>query len=778
VADGLETINSQDIHRSGLVIASLSEGSADCENGGGSRKVNEYIGQGDTSLTDGCAGNEGSVEEGYGGSTHCDADVVQPVEMGGPREGSVVRGREGCVEARLGGVQVGSVWETTRHEVCVRQPPAEERADVQAIEQGFEAGGCAVHDLQCAKRGHDTSCESRVWHESDPASIWTYSNSGSYAGREEVHPTGDGAARITGPVGNVEGFVECRAVRPVDLNLTDEEWGWMRDEEENLPKIQLGFGSSEGGPNVKLEGKWIRPHRRHQELSLGIISNQRLRLEEIQKLAKWVDMEDEWTMWVEPIRKPWAWESVRLEKKDRIISRFRNRKEILSMGCFEESKESVQAYVPMFIVPKADGKGRIIADCREVNGAVPPPPKMKLPDIRNVVDSVMKRKWIVQYDARSYFYQFEVSPHARRHLISAVGGKRGNFRKVAWTVMPMGFSWAPGIAQITSEVIVENVRRRCPKVEAAVWVDNFFFAGDSREEVEEAAKVFKSVAKEVNMELKEDNVMVSESSVLLGVVMNLKEKSLRLKEEAVETAAREFSEWDNNITPRKFLKVLGAVMWHVWAVSREPMCSLLHTWHWLAERMGGWKARWDEKEYLPARVKDEINIHIGKMGGTLQWREQVLREGPIMYTDASEKGEGFVVVGDVGGRWAGGDLTGKIMGASIFIKELYAAVRGHLWMGPSVLVVDNQPMARVLLKGHSAHRGANALMQRYVQHAPPGIVWVPSHENWADGPSRSSSPRRVETVLACPQGVRWRAYERRERKGGVIMKTSFASSLS
>jgi hypothetical protein len=332
--------------------------------------------------------------------------------------------------------------------------------------------------------------------------------------------------------------------------------------------------------------------------------------------------------------------------------------------------------------------------------------------------------------------------------------------------MPMGFSWAPGIAQMTSEVIVENVRRKCPNVDVAVWVDNFFFAGDAPEEVEEAADVFKVLARRINMELKDDEVLVSESSVLLGVVMNLKDKSLRLKEEAGETAAMVFEGWGKVVTPRTFLKVLGAVMWHVWAVSRQPMCSLLHTWHWLAQRMGSWRTKWDEPEHVPVEVREELHEHVVKMGWTLQWRELGQGMGLVMYTDASEKAEGFVVVGKTGGLWAGGELPERLMGASIFIKELYAAVRGHMWVAPSVLVVDNQPMARVLLKGHSAHRGANALMQRYVRHRPPGVVWVPSRENWADGPSRASSPQRRETVLTRPQVARWRTYEQLEKGGG------------
>jgi hypothetical protein len=303
-------------------------------------------------------------------------------------------------------------------------------------------------------------------------------------------------------------------------------------------------------------------------------------------------------------------------------------------------------------------------------------------------------------------------------------------------------------------------------VDAAVWVDNFFFAGDSPGEVEEAADVFRELARQVNMELKDSDVPVSESSTLLGVVMNLKEKSVRLKEEAGDIAAKEFQGWATVVTPRKFLKVLGAVMWHVWAVSRQPLCSLLHTWHWLARRMGSWRRGWDEPELVPVAVKQEIREHVENMGCTLQWRDLSQSTGPVVYTDASDGGEGFVAVGNKGGLWAGGEMPEKLRGASIFIKELYAAVRGHIWLAPSVLVVDNQPMARVLLKGHSAHRGANALMQRYVQYRPPGVVWVPSRENWADGPSRATSPQRLTTALARPQVVRWRDYERREKRGG------------
>jgi hypothetical protein len=61
------------------------------------------------------------------------------------------------------------------------------------------------------------------------------------------------------------------------------------------------------------------------------------------------------------------------------------------------------------------------------------------------------------------------------------------------------------------------------------------------------------------------------------------------------------------------------------------------------------------------------------------------------------------------------------------------------------IIVDNSIVAQAVQRGHSTNKVVNDLCDQIAHwHHPISIAWVPSEENWADGPSRGREVRLDE----------------------------------
>lgn len=268
----------------------------------------------------------------------------------------------------------------------------------------------------------------------------------------------------------------------------------------------------------------------------------------------------------------------------------------------------------------------------------------------------------------------------------------------------------------------------------AVWIDNFVLAGNDIMELQGAIKTFKGLCKKVNLTLKESDEEQLTKMTLLGAELDLERKTVRLMERTWEVLQDRLGDIKKEgTTPRKALGVIGTLMWDMFAIMREPMWRLSGTVGWLSREMGGWKGRWDDNIGVPDEVKEEWDklsvrrerkVGQGKEGGR-EWG----------YSDACEAGLGWVWKVDNGVSWAGAVVKSEIKGASIFIKELYAAVQMINGGKGGIIITDNMAVAHVLVKGNSRHQGANVLLKK-IKERPEKVVWVPSECNVADGPSR------------------------------------------
>jgi hypothetical protein len=390
---------------------------------------------------------------------------------------------------------------------------------------------------------------------------------------------------------------------------------------------------------------------------------------------------------------------------------------------------------PVFKVPKKNGLGRLIVDCRELNEQLPRPGDMALPDIHEVLDGMANAEWIAQADGQSFFYQFELTESIRGLFGMRLGGRRGAFTQAVLKVLPMGFSYAPGIAQATALYVLENVKKVVPTVACTAWVDNFLFWG-SKKDVSRAIEEFHRICEIISLTLKETEQ--GTKLEVLGVTVNCEDHTLSLQPDIVPM--------EETCSPRQVLSVIGKALWAHYAVVRSPLCEHEDLLRALRQVMETGYRSWDEPVKWPPLLQQAVETFATTARRAGRRVEHNNRKPMAVWSDASGWGLGWVI-GARGCQWIG---NLPLQGEDIFIKELMAAAAGACAaaaMGRQPLVfVDNTAAVRALMKGHSSSTQANKVLRWAIpqlRNAAPMVAWVPSQWQLADGASRNvctSSP--------------------------------------
>ncbi|KAJ9434823.1 Pol polyprotein [Diplonema papillatum] len=138
---------------------------------------------------------------------------------------------------------------------------------------------------------------------------------------------------------------------------------------------------------------------------------------------------------------------------------------------------------------RAPGQLRFILSCESINRAtahVPLPP-CDLPSYATIVTTVLSRKWVAEFDFRSFFFQFALPPEVRKYFCFRVEGR------LMWmTRLPMGYRAAPQAAQAVSLELAVAAAQGVD-VEVLAWIDNVIFVADTEAEVMEASARFKAL---------------------------------------------------------------------------------------------------------------------------------------------------------------------------------------------------------------------------------------------------------------------------------------------
>lgn len=570
------------------------------------------------------------------------------------------------------------------------------------------------------------------------------------------------------------------------VQYTSEDWRVLLSEIQDEIELDVVMFSSGAKNSIRIrvdDGAFVKvaEPRKPCSLPLALVSVNRINFdnllslpqtptEELVDLLKWIHTDRAFT---EATTNP-KFQEVRMRLQHH-VSRYllSDVPSLMMQGIFEEKPfTDFSLEIPLFKVPKSGlVDARLIGDCRPLNELLPRPGNMALPNVSDVLLCLLGKFWLHQEDARSYFYQFDIHPSLSELLSSRVGGKRGHFTQVRWMVMPMGFSFAPAIAQHVSLHICKNVNTKGDLV-LIPWVDNFLFGTDTMTEMQGLIQRFTKVAHEINLDMKPADYVPSQTMDCLGLTLDVtgatKNEHFASLSQAYKENLRHLKGTLNVVmSPRELYQVYGSLMWANYAIIRAPLAKWPHALELIRScgrnLHGRDRDSWDERIEISGTVTDELHQMIDEALIARVYYNSLVKQQPSckIWTDASSLGAGWVREDKHGHLVAGQQLPDMF----IFVSELMAAADAFLSepVGAQI-AIDNTAAQRALIRGHSSTAAGNVVMKRLYEQLPAGcrseVLRVPSGCNRADALSRGkvripvfTQPCPHETA---PVDVRWR----------------------
>jgi hypothetical protein len=122
------------------------------------------------------------------------------------------------------------------------------------------------------------------------------------------------------------------------------------------------------------------------------------------------------------------------------------------------TEDEVEVVSPLGVVPKKNGKSRLIVDMRYLNAHLETPPKFRLEDLGTLAPMVKANDLFMTLDLESGYHHVEMDREAQRYL-----GVRWRGVLYVYTVLPFGLSLSPWAFTKLLRPVVERLRRntRC-----------------------------------------------------------------------------------------------------------------------------------------------------------------------------------------------------------------------------------------------------------------------------------------------------------------------------
>ena len=536
----------------------------------------------------------------------------------------------------------------------------------------------------------------------------------------------------------------------------EEAWSEVDSAESYGPGVEDLYGEDLG---VCTGGKVIRPANAKTELPeeedyIAEICTSRLNLKELRRL----DSEGELTGVLDLITKPAAFADAllpearqELRKTGRKVSRhmLHHLDTLVEYGVLTEADAHPYLTLPAFTVSKKSGGQRFIVDARRLNALMTRPPDMRLQDITEVTQRVAAASWVVMADARSWFYQFPVHKEIQRYFEVRLGGERKTFVKTFLTVMCMGWSHSPAIANRSARVLL-------PPEHGIVWIDNFIAVGDSLPEAQARYADFISRCEKVGAALNFDDTQHGvplQDFTVFGIHFDLTRHRFRMDTAWVQKVLgrEEYKEVVNgHTTPRRAFRVFGSFVWQSY-VMRTPMCympAVLSFVRRIAKQTHSNNARWDSRVAVPPSVQAETVARTRLIEDNEWYTPQNPPPTIELWTDASSTAWAAVLVLPGGESVSQGAFEGSDADTNIFLKEAYAVWQGVRMMqrvreASVTCHIDNLGLVFALRKGHCANYRGNLLLQEIYTTARRQQIrliphWVATHDQRADAYTRGT----------------------------------------
>lgn len=339
----------------------------------------------------------------------------------------------------------------------------------------------------------------------------------------------------------------------------------------------------------------------------------------------------------------------------------------------------------VMFVPKDDEYDRLIWNGIPLNRRCQRPPPVAFVPIHEMLRALGTSRvvWALSYDFATWFIQLRVHPDVQRVFL--IRCQDGSLWRI--TGVPMGFAWAPVVAQVIAESIVAEALRRIDdqRVRAFIYIDNvmLFFEGDCDSSfVESVDRVFRQVCAEAGAVLKESAFVSGVQQDWLGIELVVGQSLAQLRRKFCEKVA---ALWDvlrdeSAVELQVWWRMCALVVRSLWVTAR-PLATVGDVMSWMSRKAKemqegrvGWRTKvdmWSLARRQLAAVVDWV-----RLGGSFRIIVPADRVIACGVSDAASAGAARGFVFRVGRRLRMVRLANDDDGPHINVLEFQAAVAG------------------------------------------------------------------------------------------------------
>lgn len=375
---------------------------------------------------------------------------------------------------------------------------------------------------------------------------------------------------------------------------------------------------------------------------------------------------------------------------------------LVQEGAISECKNfKPKCVLPITVVPKKNGKLRLVLDCRHTNGFMSVP-KFSQEGIESVAQQIQCNDRMISVDLKNGFHHVGLHKESRKYL-----GMCWNGVYYVWDVLPFGAKMSPFVFNKCLRPVVTYLRNNGLRV--SLFVDDFFQMAQQSLALHQRdflLDTLKDLGWDVNFE--KSQLEPATSCVFIGYrvhsvgnkgpwIQVLPEKVRKLKKVLRYTLNR----FDRCVSARCLARIAGQCIAMMRAVLPAKLL-LRNVYRTLSN-----KKSWEDKLWLNEQCVQDLNWWLGAItnwnGAPLNVKQPEIQ----IETDASGTGYGAVVHAfnsEVSGLW-----TRNVRAQSSNFRELLAVHLSiqslrHLLRGKSVQVLsDNVTAVAYLnhLRGHN-----------------------------------------------------------------------------
>ena len=435
--------------------------------------------------------------------------------------------------------------------------------------------------------------------------------------------------------------------------------------------------------------------------------------------------------------------------------------------------DTARGVVEIFTTPKRQRHiHRTIVNGKPVNHRMPKPPSFSLFSPPQLFEKLRhhKARWAAIVDMKGWFHQMPLCDKTASFFCFR---REGTWYR--WLRLPMGWSYAPYVAQKGSEALVGKLL----DVGAAVYLDDIIIFGNTHAETLARVALLRGRTEFANAEINvEKSTLTPQQYVTyIGVQWCLVDNTFRFPEEWRRGKLRRVRVFNAGRTHslQEVWQVLG-VFFRVTHVMARPLCyfpavlACMSTWaRQIALGERSWTSTVDTPDELHVQIHEATNAALS----TSAWFSLPVRPKrfrTVVWTDASTTGWGVIWQkwGEAYASEAWGTWRGVHDHTAIFALEAAAAAKGIAMAqgddeGGVLLMVDNMGLAHCARKGHSRTRVGNFFLQQMYDVVNPFSLetrWIATDVMPADELSRRTqsagysqkAPLRSQHIRASGEG--------------------------